>query len=168
MQMYSSYLKMTTAVLVILALFIVGRYAQSPTVITTAIHSSTDIVDVPFASSIEAAKHRLSTAKKVMFGYGQNCCASSLKRLCENALTEQRFDECFQFNQSSLDPDWVSQHNDILKVHRGAGYWVWKPHLIHRMLTDDDLLQSGDYVVYMDAGAYPVQSLDDMFEFVEP
>ena len=167
-------MKLSMILFVILTLTTSIHFILMDDVLATASDSASgikamqeSIVSIPFSASFESAQLRLSTAKKVLFGYGQNCCVGSLRRLCENALKQKRFDDCFQFNQSSLDPQWVSQHSDIFAVHRGAGYWIWKPYLIWKLLTDDTLLQNGDYLVYMDAGAYPIDSLQDMFEFVE-
>ena len=55
----------------------------------------------------------------------------------------------------------------IFHEWRGAGYWLWKPYLIHHFLLNDNLLSYGDYLVYMDAGAYPSHSFGDIFEFIE-
>ena len=123
--------------------------------------------DIPFSDDIQQARDRLSAAKKVIFAYGQNCCVQALKRICENARIDNGFDECLTFNQDKLDQDWVKKHEDILKEWRGAGYWLWKPYLINRLLNDDELLNPGDYLIYMDAGAYPRTSFQDMFEFIE-
>ena len=122
--------------------------------------------DIPFADSIESARSRLTGTKSVLFGYGQNCCATALKRLCEHALGDASFDECLALNASALAADFRKEHADILSEWRGAGYWLWKPYLIHQLLTDATL-SDGDYLVYMDAGAYPKRDLSDMFEFVE-
>ena len=125
--------------------------------------------DISFSDieDIKSARLRIKESKKIIFGYGQNCCESALKRLCQNALTNSNFDECLTFNQSALDAEFVQQHKNIFDEWRGAGLWLWKPYLINALLNDDGLLQFGDYLVYMDAGAYPKQSFDEIFEFVE-
>eukprot|EP01084_Bolivina_argentea_P047337 87213_1 len=123
--------------------------------------------DIPFSDSIDTAKQRLKSAKKILFGYGQNCCVQALSRLCDNGIRNAHFDKCFKFNQTSLDKEFVDQHKDIFAEWRGAGYWLWKPFLINKLLSDDKLLNAGDYLVYMDAGAYPKANFDDIFEFVE-
>lgn len=148
----------------------IGSTSSSDTLSTSVIldtkKSSTN-KDIPFSKDIESAKQRLSKTKKAIFGYGQNCCTQALKRLCDNALKDKRFDECMTFNQSVLDQNWVKQHENIMKEWRGAGYWLWKPYLINLLLNDDKLLDYGDYLIYMDAGAFPTKSFQDMFEFIE-
>ena len=70
-------------------------------------------------------------------------------RLCESA-------DRVGFNSSlGLGPsDWIStefanQNARVLNAPKGAGYWLWKPYLIRKTLSQ---LKTGDVLVYSDAG----------------
>ena len=45
--------------------------------------------------------------------------------------------------------DYYRQHRAILDQPRGAGYWLWKPWLILRLLED---MPEGDFLLYHDVG----------------
>jgi hypothetical protein len=50
-----------------------------------------------------------------------------------------------------LDESFYRSNKDILEQKRGAGYWLWKPHLIYDFLLAD-YIDEGDYLIYSDAG----------------
>ena len=43
----------------------------------------------------------------------------------------------------------LDKHRRLLREPRGAGYWIWKPHIIYNALCE---LDKGDVLVYTDAG----------------
>lgn len=54
-----------------------------------------------------------------------------------------------QYSRQDLDEDFVSAYNEILSLPRGAGYWVWKPHIILKTL---DMIAENDILIYLDSG----------------
>jgi hypothetical protein len=46
-----------------------------------------------------------------------------------------------------LKTDFYRKHIELLGEKKGAGYWVWKPFIIHQALMNSN---SGDYVIYAD------------------
>jgi len=54
-------------------------------------------------------------------------------------------DEARAYGRQDLSPAWAEQH-------RGAGWWLWKPHLILRALKDPSVPWSRGIVIWVDAG----------------
>ena len=52
----------------------------------------------------------------------------------------------------------------ILDQPRGAGYWLWKPYIIKDALAGVDF---GDYVFYVDSGAFYVHDIHPLIEAME-
>lgn len=50
---------------------------------------------------------------------------------------------------------WSRDHRHILNAKRGAGHWLWKPHLIIETLRQ---IPPGDFLLYADAGTTLVSS----------
>jgi hypothetical protein len=59
------------------------------------------------------------------------------------------FDVLHSFGQHDIDVEFYSKHINILSKPRGAGYWLWKPYFIHKVLCS---IADGDIVFYVDAG----------------
>lgn len=59
------------------------------------------------------------------------------------------FDEVTVFSPEDLEPAFTTRFQDILSYRRGAGYWIWKPYFIKRVLES---LADNDILVYCDAG----------------
>lgn len=69
--------------------------------------------------------------------------------LCESAL-RVGFNESLRLAPSDLDVEgFAATHREILAQPRGAGYWLWKPYLIRRILSG---MNPGQVLVYSDAG----------------
>ena len=97
------------------------------------------------------------TSKKVsqnsfMFTYGHGCCYCSRRRATLKAKTVGGFDYVSSFDLDAISKGFQKTHNDIISSHRGAGYWIWKPYLLLKMLTLH--MKQGDIIMYQDAGAY--------------
>lgn len=102
--------------------------------------------------------------KKVLINY-------STKRFIPyqkfNTLTGKllgKFDECIPYRPHHLDSDFSSRNKRILTHKRGAGYWLWKPYIIHKTLKR---LEIGDYLFYSDSGTYFVSSIDPLIHTME-
>ena len=68
--------------------------------------------------------------------------------LCDSATAVARFDTALIENMSILDPEFKNQNEHILREARGGGYWLWKPYVILKRLTE---LPDGDVLCYCDS-----------------
>jgi hypothetical protein len=59
------------------------------------------------------------------------------------------FTEYHTFSTKDIDEKFYQENNEILKQSRGAGYWLWKPYIIKKILNE---IEDGDIVFYVDAG----------------
>lgn len=64
------------------------------------------------------------------------------------------------FNPPDLDPVFYERNKKILDQERGAGYWLWKPYVIHRALVRVD---HNDWVIYCDAGIEITRDISFLF-----
>lgn len=73
-------------------------------------------------------------------------------RLVATARKLKLFDRYISYSPTLLEkhfPAFVKEHSSILTQPRGAGYWLWKPFLILKML---EKYGPGTQVWYMDSG----------------
>lgn len=68
--------------------------------------------------------------------------------LCVSAMTVANFDTALIGGIQLLDPLFKTQNAHILRHSRGSGYWLWKPFVILKRLTE---LQEGDVLCYCDS-----------------
>lgn len=90
----------------------------------------------------------MNTHRKVVFiSYANEAMAYSLKRIGRQARRLGIFDEVILYTPEDV-PDYV-RRSPLFSCPRGAGYWCWKPALIHETLQRNE---EGTVVVYVDAG----------------
>ena len=69
----------------------------------------------------------------------------------------------YQIHEFSTADLWqtgfYAEHKTTLNMSRGAGYWLWKPYYILRVLKE---VKTGDFVWYMDSGAELVGSVGEL------
>ena len=87
------------------------------------------------------------TRKTVLISYANEAMAYSLKRIGRQARRLGIFDEVILYTPADV-PDYVRE-SPLCACPRGAGYWCWKPALIHETLQ---CYEEGTVVVYVDAG----------------
>jgi hypothetical protein len=68
--------------------------------------------------------------------------------LCASATDVAQFDTAFIGSMGLLDPVFKTQNAHILREAMGAGYWLWKPYVILKRLTE---LPDGDVLCYCDS-----------------
>ena len=90
--------------------------------------------------------------KKYFITFAESCCDISKKRALKHALDIGGFDVAKAHDMCSVKPGFRRTHRDILFRRKGAGYWLWKPHLILKTLLED--MSYGDVLMYEDAGSY--------------
>jgi hypothetical protein len=59
------------------------------------------------------------------------------------------FDKIHIFKKEDIDYEFYNENREILDSKRGAGYWLWKPYFILKVLKS---IPNGDVVFYVDAG----------------
>jgi hypothetical protein len=57
--------------------------------------------------------------------------------------------DCQAYSYEDLSESFKLRHADTLKMSRGAGYWIWKPEIIKKRLSQ---LNSHGSVLYLDSG----------------
>ena len=81
------------------------------------------------------------------FADGSPDYVAARKRLADEARRTGEFDDVFDFGWEDASAE--AKKSVLRHEKRGAGYWLWKPDIIHTMLSRID---SGDILVYCDAG----------------
>uniref|UniRef100_A0A7S0DZ16 Uncharacterized protein n=1 Tax=Hanusia phi TaxID=3032 RepID=A0A7S0DZ16_9CRYP len=110
-------------------------------------------------------KTRIAATKRLYITYGERCCVDAKARACRHAKEYGKFDACKALSQADVDQPFQKRNKDIFNVGRGAGLWLWKPYIINKTLHED--LQEGEYLVYVDAGAFIKSPIDPMLAFME-
>ena len=59
------------------------------------------------------------------------------------------FDRIYNFRQGQLEKEWVQKNQLILQQPRGAGYWLWKPYCILKVMRE---LPDHSIIFYADSG----------------
>jgi hypothetical protein len=59
------------------------------------------------------------------------------------------FCKIHSFNFDDIDQNFKLKNEHILTQKRGAGYWLWKPYFIYKVLSE---IKMGDILFYVDAG----------------
>ena len=76
--------------------------------------------------------------------------------MCESAFKKGKMeaprDECHAYDANVMDDTFKQKNAHILNQGRGAGYWLWKPYIIYKWLTDDSMEDDNSYLIYSDAG----------------
>lgn len=71
------------------------------------------------------------------------------------------FDKIIGYGPSDIDEQFYQQNENILKIKRGAGLWLWKPYFILKTLNESS---EGDYVFYLDSGFFMTKKIDWLIE----
>ena len=91
--------------------------------------------------------------------------------MCESAFDKGHMvkprDECHAYDASVMDDEFTAKNKHILSQTRGAGYWLWKPYIIYKWLTDDSMEDDNSYLIYSDAGAKVVGDVGHVLRFME-
>ena len=63
--------------------------------------------------------------------------------------SENYFNIIHVFNPNDIDENFKNKNKKILEQRRGAGYWLWKPYFIYKVLLESN---DDDVIFYVDAG----------------
>lgn len=98
---------------------------------------------------------------KILINYADNGFFLAQKRNAGSAIAAGKFDEVWARNRASLDDSFVQKNKSILDQSRGAGYWLWKPYIISKALTQ---LNDNDYLFYCDSGTLFINPIDEVID----
>lgn len=74
----------------------------------------------------------------------------SLTAIAEEASSFSLFDEIHAWNEKDCDPEFWEEHRTFIESNpRGYGYWLWKPYINLKLLSQ---VEEGDIIVYADGG----------------
>lgn len=86
--------------------------------------------------------------KKIFITYGNGIYYDSIVRQKKMAEKTGLFDRIILYTDKDL-PQEITNH-ELMSYKRGGGYWLWKPYIILKTLTE--LAEEDDIVVYSDGG----------------
>jgi hypothetical protein len=73
------------------------------------------------------------------------------------------FNVVYQMGAADIESYFSIAHSDILSEKRGAGYWLWKPYFIKRILNT---LSENDILFYADSGSVFIRRMEPIFQAV--
>jgi hypothetical protein len=108
-------------------------------------------------------------AKVYFLSFGARTFAGAVKRIKEQALSFDLFNEVFCFEESDLykvgEGEVMQNHKDfILSNSRGFGYWLWKSYLTYTIMSK---IEEDSILVYCDAGCMlNLKAKDTLIEYI--
>lgn len=73
------------------------------------------------------------------------------------------FNVVYQMSEKDIDRDFSTTHSQIIGQGRGAGYWLWKPYFVDRLLWS---VGENDIVFYADSGSVFVRGMEPIFNAI--
>ena len=74
------------------------------------------------------------------------------------------FDKVLSFSKEQIESGFYEKNHLILNEKRGAGYWLWKPYFIDKVLNE---LSDGDYLFYCDAGCIFINNVKHLIRVLD-
>ncbi len=99
---------------------------------------------------------------KHLLVFGTEIYENAIQHLVQSA--SKYFDQFHTYGPEVLDEDFKEKNINILSHSKGAGYWLWKPYVIKKVLSE---VNDGDIVFYVDAGNIFVNDPRVIFDRVE-
>jgi hypothetical protein len=78
-----------------------------------------------------------------------------------SAIVKGGVDYCIRYQPHHLSADFTDSNRFLMSASRGAGLYIWKPHII---LDAMDKTDPGDVIIYCDSGAVITSSLQPLAE----
>lgn len=130
----------------------------SPTALEIMLRYRRAPVSGPTVSALLGNRERRKGVQKqslhlVAVSYAHGCCGKSLKKNQQQAL-KVGVDEARAYGKADLGPAWAERNDLILSQKKGAGWWLWKPHLILKTLRDPAVPWNRGVVLWVDAGNF--------------
>ena len=93
--------------------------------------------------------------------YGNKLFERAKRRIVKEAKDLYTFSSIKAYGPGDLKADFKEKYKDILNKRRGGGYWIWRYHLIDRLLNE---MEENDIVIYLDAGCHLNRKGTDRFQ----
>jgi hypothetical protein len=102
---------------------------------------------------------------KYFITFGNNEFSQQTLRLKKEAEQTLWFDKVIIENQNTISYFYETHKNFIANNTRGFGYWIWKPYIIHQLLSS---IPFNSYVFYTDSGASIIShKYNRLLEYIE-
>lgn len=98
----------------------------------------------------------MNDRKVFLINYACGSYLKSQKRNRKSAISTGVFTDVISYSISDIDDDFKKRNASILEQKRGAGYWLWKPYLILKTMTEK--MKDGDLLMYSDSGCSFISS----------
>ena len=98
----------------------------------------------------------------VLINYADGAFIESRKQNSNTGLC-YGFDSVIEYSRDDIDLDFVLKHKSVFDMERGAGYWLWKPYIIHDCMSRSG---DGDIIFYSDAGASFIKNMTPLLDRV--
>lgn len=85
--------------------------------------------------------------KRFLLTFGTPDYNDAIKSLIKSSI--YYFDEIHTYGPHDIDKEFFNKNKNILNQKRGAGYWLWKPYFIKKLM---DKINENDVIFYVDAG----------------
>ena len=92
--------------------------------------------------------------------FGDNRFRKSCKFGAKAAAMFGGFDKAIIYSPNDIDETFRKANEEIFRINRGYGLWLWKPYFIYKTLTD--LCSDGDYLFYADGGSFFIRSVKNI------
>ena len=86
---------------------------------------------------------------KILLNYADGKYFEAQQKNCLSGMFSG-FNVVYKMSRNEIDASFLSRNEEILNQKRGAGYWLWKPYFINRILTE---LSESDVLFYSDSGS---------------
>ena len=83
--------------------------------------------------------------------YGNEVFEKAKQRLTKEARNFYNFKSVRGYGPEDLDDKFKEKYKDVLSQERGGGYWIWRYHLIEKLLNN---IQENEIIIYLDAGCH--------------
>ena len=135
--------------LVVISIF---QYYESSTNLSPIMYNNDTVAVMPVVGSKEGGILQTSSQpQSVHFRtYGDDQYNWTKARIVQEALDTGWFASVKALGPDDLTADFKKKFEDILKLPRGGGYWIWKYDVIEQALES---MNEGDFLVYLDAGS---------------
>jgi hypothetical protein len=93
----------------------------------------------------------------ILINYAHLNYYSSREENTSTGLKVGGFDRVIEYGVEDINEDYRVKFANILNQRRGAGYWMWKPYIIHKTLQR---MTTEDVLFYCDSGASFVNDVE--------
>lgn len=110
------------------------------------------VIDNYYRALASAIRQRVHKAEKVLLrgvSYAARRFASRAEEVTREAKQSSYFASFKCHTEDSVDPAFKQKHAAVWEGAPGAGYWIWKPHIILKELS---AMGDNDVLVYVDSG----------------